>query len=50
MTPDLWQQIMEYGIQMQGQIVTSAIRIIMQIQAVAKAKNSADTATDKWME
>jgi hypothetical protein len=50
MTMDLWQQIMEYGIQMQVQIVMSAIRIITQIQAVAKAKNSADTATVKWME
>ena len=50
MTLDLWQPIMEYGIQMQEQIVMSAIRIIMQIQAVAKAKNSADIATDKWME
>jgi hypothetical protein len=50
MTVDLWQQIMEYGIQMQEQIVMCAIRIIMQIQAVAKAKSSVDIATDNGME
>jgi hypothetical protein len=50
MTLDLWQPIMEYGILMQEQIVMCAIRIITQIQAVAKAKNSVDTATDKGME
>jgi hypothetical protein len=50
MTADLWQQIMEFGIPMQEQIVMYAIRIIMQIQAAAKAKSSVDIATDNGME